>query len=266
MPLGALSDRVLRLFPETLDELVLEGRRLDLIPDRVEHLAVRPVVGRTDLCQVLPCLHVGDHAALAGLVLPRGFDLRKDARLLGGREFRAQRVRVSRDLLAVDVLSVFVELETTVSTKSLRSRESTPTGFMFLATALDGLVEAALAALVAGSFAVAFAIGHETTAFVCRDCCGETLGVPCLEFVPASLFPDAESAASFASASTASTARLASELGMNGEFVATAFGSFAKVEVLFANSSSVHAWTRAILMNFLLHAIDAARFSHGARL
>lgn len=265
--LGTLPDRVLRLFPETLNEFVLEGRRLDLVPDRVEHAAVRPVTRVTDLRHVLPCLHVGDHAALVGLVLPCGFDLHKDLRICVGREFRTQRVRVNGDLHSVDVLAVVVKHGAIrLSTKSSRSHESTPAGFVFLATALDALVQFALATLVAGSFAVAYACRHETPAFVCRDRCGDTCGIPCLKFLPAALSPDAVSAASFAFAKAASTAPSASEFGVLLEFSCAACGSFAKVEVLFANSSSVHAWTRAILMNFLLHAIDAARFSHGARL
>jgi hypothetical protein len=231
----------------------------------VEHAAVRPVTWATDLRHVLPCLHVGDHAARSDLVFPCGFDLHKDLRICVGREFRTQRVRVNGDLLAMDVLAVVVKLGTfLLSTKSSRSHESTPAGFLFLATALDALVQFALATLVAGSFAVAYACRHETPAFVCRDRCGETCGIPCLEFLPAPLLSDAVSAASFAFAKAASTAPSASEFGVLLKFPCAACGSFAKVEVLLAHRSSVHAWTRAILMHFLLHAIDTARFSHGA--
>lgn len=202
MSFRTLTDGFLRLFPETLDEVVLVGGCLDLVPDRVEHLAVGPIAGVADLIEILPCLHVVEHTTLVGLVFPCCVDLREDAGLRGRREFRMERVRVFRNFATMDVLAVVVEGMAS-SVDAVGCRESTPAGFTFRTLAFEVLMEAAFAALVTFFFALADTAGQETSAFACGTSRCETLDFPLTITLLSLLSSDADAAPRFAFTTTA---------------------------------------------------------------
>ncbi len=202
MPFGTLADGFLRLFPETLDEVVLVGRCLDFVPDRVEHLAVGPIAGVADLIEILPCLHVVEHTTLVGLVFPCCVDLREDARVRVRREFRMERVCVFRNFATVDVLGVVVEGMAS-SVDAVGCREKTPAFKPHMTCDFEVPMEAALAALVTFFFAVADTAGQETSAFACGTSRSETLDFPLAVTLLPLLPSDADAAPRFAFTTTA---------------------------------------------------------------
>lgn len=259
MSLRTLPDRFAGFFLQTLDKVVFLGRCLDLVPNHMEHTAVCPVFRTTNLGEILPPPHVLQHTKRTLFLFPRLRDLCKGSRVGSGREFGEQRVGLKRDLATVDILAIVGEGIAT-AVHAVGFRESTQACPAFCVLPFESLMEFAFSALVAGSLAVAFASRHETPALVCRNCGFDASGF--FRFLVRLL--DAVFTANIAFATTPDVADLAKEGGIVLEFLDATTTTFVKVEVKLAHGSSVHAWTRAELTHFLLHAIDTARFSHGA--
>lgn len=187
----------------------------------------------------------------------------------GCRFFGVEIVDDDSDLATMDVLAVLVECGTNAACRlSVLHPLLTPASGILQRTSDVGVMLGAFSMFGhEGTLTRTASSCHHLAALACRMGRGETISLAILFLLCAAIDARADAAKDAIGRTTVLIAPRTADFGVFAEILATLAFLLAKVEVLLAHRLAVHAWTRAILTHFLLHAPDAARlYFHVARL